>query len=480
MKNLFKTATVLVFCVAMILSMSSVVGAVDYVGPEACITCHSTVNGYYIESGHPYKLNKVIDGTPLIYPFSEVPDVPAGYTWGDITYVIGGYGWKARFLDSKGYIITGDAVQYNLATKEWSGYHSDEAPGTKKYTCGTCHTTGWQTTEENGGKTQDDLEGMAGTFASPGITCEACHGPGGDHVGGPNKTNISRDTTKEMCGTCHYRDAGHKVETSGGLIRHHEQFDEMINSPHRTLECITCHEPHKSTKYSMGGLKDSPTCVTCHSSTTVKVAGMVDHSCNSCHMPLSTKSAIKTGEIDFGPDADTGYLGDIHSHTFRLNTDPAVDMFTEDGKYLALDSDSNAIVKVEFACANCHNGEVTTAQTVDWMYANAKAVHTGEPILVADLSVPAEIDLSQNFPNPFNPVTNIRYDLKVAGNVEVNIYDIRGALVSTLVNGQQSPGRYIVTWNGTNNNGLQVASGIYIYRLVTNGQVISKQMNLLR
>jgi len=466
--------------IVLLVSMPISAGAVDYVGPDRCGTCHSGIYGEYIESGHPFKLNKVTDGKPPVYPFSEVPDVPAGYTWDDITYVIGGYGWKARFLDKKGYIITGEAVQYNLATKEWSGYHASEAPGTKKYTCGTCHTTGWQTFEENGGRRQDDLEGMAGTFASPGITCEACHGPGGDHVKGPAKTNISRDTTKEMCGTCHMRDAEHKVAASGGLIKHHEQYDEMINSPHRSLECITCHEPHKSTKYAMGGVKDQPACATCHTSATITVAGMAGNSCESCHMPLSAKSAVYTGEIDFGVDRDKGHLGDIHSHTFRLNTDPAVDMFTEDGKYLALDDDGNAIVKVEFACANCHNGEVAPAKSVDWMYANAKVVHYGGTISVADLTVPTSIELHQNFPNPFNPVTNIRYDLKEAGQVRINVYDIRGALVATLVDERQSPGRHLATWKGTDVNGQQVASGVYIYRLVANDQVISKQMTLVR
>jgi len=70
-----------------------------------------------VQTGHPYKLNKVENGQPPEYPFSEVPQPPEGYTWDDVAYVIGGYGWKARFIDHDGFIITGDAdatTQHNL------------------------------------------------------------------------------------------------------------------------------------------------------------------------------------------------------------------------------------------------------------------------------------------------------------------------------------------------------------------------------
>ncbi len=85
-----------------------VVGA-EYVGSATCAGCHEETYNKFILSGHPYKLNKVVDGQPPEYPYSEVLEVPTGYTWDDISYVIGGYNWKARFIDQEGYIITGDA-----------------------------------------------------------------------------------------------------------------------------------------------------------------------------------------------------------------------------------------------------------------------------------------------------------------------------------------------------------------------------------
>ena len=79
----------------------------QFVGSDACAECHEETYENFMESGHPYLLNAVVDGQPPEYPFSEVPNPPEGYTWDDISYVIGGYNWKAQFIELDGYIITG-------------------------------------------------------------------------------------------------------------------------------------------------------------------------------------------------------------------------------------------------------------------------------------------------------------------------------------------------------------------------------------
>jgi len=80
-------------------------------------------------------------------------------------------------------------------------------------------------------------------------------------------------------------------------------------------------------------------------------------------------------------------------------------------------------------------------------------------------AVPAEFALTQNFPNPFNPETTISYDLAENVSVSLEIYNVMGQLVHTLVNDTQSAGRYQVRWVGDDALGRQVASGIYFYRL---------------
>ncbi len=94
-----------------------------------------------------------------------------------------------------------------------------------------------------------------------------------------------------------------------------------------------------------------------------------------------------------------------------------------------------------------------------------------DPAEVANTAVeetgatPASFVLSQNFPNPFNPQTQLQYQLPNDGLVELSIYNASGQRVRTLVDGFQSSGLYIMRWDGRSDAGVQVASGNYIYRL---------------
>jgi len=88
--------------------------------------------------------------------------------------------------------------------------------------------------------------------------------------------------------------------------------------------------------------------------------------------------------------------------------------------------------------------------------------------------------LSQNYPNPFNPSTTIAYELSAAGQVCLEIYNVKGQKVSTLVNGNMVSGPHRVIWNGTDKYGRAVSSGIYHYRLTTKDKSITKKMLLLK
>ncbi len=84
-----------------------------------------------------------------------------------------------------------------------------------------------------------------------------------------------------------------------------------------------------------------------------------------------------------------------------------------------------------------------------------------------EVSIPKSFALNQNYPNPFNPSTSITYRLAERANVSVRIHNIRGQLVRELVNGMKEAGEYTVQWNGRNEMGSQVSSGIYLYTLQT-------------
>lgn len=96
--------------------------------------------------------------------------------------------------------------------------------------------------------------------------------------------------------------------------------------------------------------------------------------------------------------------------------------------------------------------------------------------------LPPPFALEQNVPNPFNPTTTIRYSIPVPGRVRLKIYDAAGRLVRTLVDEEQSPraGVFRVNWNGTNDAGREVASGVYFCRLTMKGYSQTKKMVILR
>jgi len=99
---------------------------------------------------------------------------------------------------------------------------------------------------------------------------------------------------------------------------------------------------------------------------------------------------------------------------------------------------------------------------------------------VKNSTMPSAFSLSQNFPNPFNPQTSIRYALPQDANVRIVIFNVLGQKVKTLVDGQQAAGYNTVWWDGKDENGDQVASGIYFYRLQADKFSEVKKMMLMK
>jgi len=94
--------------------------------------------------------------------------------------------------------------------------------------------------------------------------------------------------------------------------------------------------------------------------------------------------------------------------------------------------------------------------------------------------IPSEFSLSQNYPNPFNPTTSIKYAISENARVTLTIYNILGQAVRTLVNAEQEAGFYTTKWDGTNDFGGKVSSGIYIYRITAGSFTSTVKMNLLK
>jgi hypothetical protein len=89
-------------------------------------------------------------------------------------------------------------------------------------------------------------------------------------------------------------------------------------------------------------------------------------------------------------------------------------------------------------------------------------------------------ELLQNYPNPFNPVTTIEFSLAHEGNCELKIFNVQGQRIRILVSERKTPGRHKVSWDGRNDRGTAVTSGIYFYRLQAGLFVSVKKMIILR
>lgn len=94
--------------------------------------------------------------------------------------------------------------------------------------------------------------------------------------------------------------------------------------------------------------------------------------------------------------------------------------------------------------------------------------------------IPSQFELEQNYPNPFNPSTTIKYGLEKDSQIKVEIYDISGKLISTLLNNNQTQGWHSVIWNGNDDFGNPVSAGIYLYKIQAGDFVQTKKMLLLK
>ena len=105
---------------------------------------------------------------------------------------------------------------------------------------------------------------------------------------------------------------------------------------------------------------------------------------------------------------------------------------------------------------------------------------TINPTAINDNATINNFVLQQNFPNPFNPSTTIKYSLPKSSNVEVQIFNSIGQRIKTLVNQFQNNGDHTLQWDGNNDSGQKAASGTYIYQINVDGRLQTKKMMLLK
>lgn len=354
-------------------------GGASYIGSAACSACHSDVAELTRVHGHSQAL-KASNGLPPEYPpegtRAGVPNPPAGRTYNDIGYIIGGYTKGAFFVGADGFVlttgVTGVNTQWNLdfppngTTAGFVAFKASQtAPEPYRFECFRCHVVGAQ--PQDPAVSQDGRPGILGTWAEPGVKCEACHGPGSNHAPDPWARQMFVDSTNRTCGNCHVDgNDSNVIAAANGYISPMTQVAELLASGgHSGFACGVCHDVHASTTYDPArGIRNQ--CTACHPDQNlafhtgfVLTRGSYSEplGCTSCHMTYAGLQNSVGGPAAVGTLG--GRMGDVRSHIFRIDTAHATfdQMFSADGSHVLKDSAGRAAVTPDFVCLRCHNGE---------------------------------------------------------------------------------------------------------------------------
>lgn len=194
------------------------------------------------------------------------------------------------------------------------------------------------------------------------------------------------------------------------------------------------------------------------------------------HMHIWTPDAtampavFKIKLVDFGADGVWSGGDDVeHELTFDANTIPGLVSNTWISMNIPLASFTNLTTRG-------HLAQLIISGDLSTVYVDNVLFHDGTTSISDNSNIPVPAMLGNSYPNPFRPTTNISYSVAKSAHVTLKIYDVKGRLVDTLVDAQQSANSYAKVWNAD-----KAAPGVYFYRLTVNGQTVdTKRMVLLK
>lgn len=372
-----------------------------FVGSETCKRCHERTYLEWRTSLHSRMMRDTrLEQAANIGDF-ESPSNVRTFTKEEVDYVLGSQ-WKQQYMKKEGQELIVLPAQYNVTNGDWAPYFPDK-PAKRNWfkECAGCHATG--------------VDPEKKTFVEMGIACEACHGPGSNHVEAvpgheiPTIIQASRLTpalAAQICGSCHT--GGHDkskkyaypaaYQTHKGEANIRLYFDEFSPEMHPDyfwpskeskhsnqqyldwkqsehakvgVTCITCHDVHKS-KSALQAVGEVPNplviirsktrlfedklCKSCHTTPSYRSVHRIHTfgSCVRCHMPRVAK---------------IGEAGDAHSHTFRF-------MFPQ------FTLKAGGTDKQPNACNSCHHHKKTSPEDLVSFLEAAKTNDMPRPFIV--------------------------------------------------------------------------------------------------
>lgn len=310
-------------------------GAV-YVGSAECKKCHERKFLDWTTTLHSKMMQDAkTNPQAILGDFTSTSQIRS-FEKKDIDFVLGNK-WKQQYLKKEGSDYTVLPASYNLTKNKWEPYHPNNPQKRSWFKeCAGCHATGVDTAKR--------------TFHEPGIGCEACHGPGSNHIKAipgyeiatiVNPARLTADASAQICGSCHGRGldrSGHypypiDYLTSRGTVNLHlhfqlanpkdnpelfwpsgegrynyMQYNDWRQSVHASvgITCTDCHNVHKRETQAQTKQTADNLCKNCHTTLEYRAAHRIHTfgSCIACHMP-KVASSVETG-------------ADMHSHTFKF------------------------------------------------------------------------------------------------------------------------------------------------------------------
>jgi len=340
----------------------TMVGA-TFVGSLECKKCHERRYLEWTTTLHSKMLQDAKANPMVIIGDFDSPSNIRTFDKKDVDYTIGNK-WKQQYLKkiSDDYLVL--PAQYNISSGEWETFRTGRWQKRSWFKeCAGCHATG--------------VEPERKTFMEPGIGCEACHGPGSNHVKAipgfeidtiVNPLKLTTSAAAQICGSCHSRGfdksgqyaypAGYMTARgianlrlffnpfnqkrnpymfwpSGDSRYSNQQYTDWQQSEHAKarVSCMSCHTIHSGKTTFQTILAGDNLCKSCHSTTAYRGVHKIHTfgSCIACHMPKTIKSAT---------------VGDERSHTFRFIS-PELSIM------------AGGLEKQPNSCSGCHYHEKT-------------------------------------------------------------------------------------------------------------------------
>ena len=412
--------------------------------------------------------------------------------------------------------------RHSLGTYFNSSMHATLPQSEPAYNCQPCHTGAGFVYYMEHGKDTTGIRAVwdPNTDGMTKISCQACHDPHSSanpyqlrtmSLRGDSLRNGYvipaglRNKTGNLCANCHFS-------------RYRTQDKVKPNSP-PYFGFVDRYGPHGNPQADMyfgtsgyqfgdesftglmthAGLEGG--CATCHMQDRVRSGNTLpNHSfsmtdttfgfravtvCKNCHGDIEDFNDVRAfydydrnGMIEGVQTEIAGLLAQLKS---RLPQDPLTgepvtrtkDSLLIKNNFSAVAGIWNYYIVVNDGSMGIHNTKYAVAllyKSLGWTPLNVKELP----------GVPKEFALNQNYPNPFNPSTTIRFALPTEGRVKLDVYDMTGALVKTIIDEAVRPGNMEVVWDGTNTNGTKVASGMYLYRIQAGNFTAVKKMIMLK